>query len=69
MLNDQVIIMANMRGGYADVGGKVHTLFRMTGRRKPSEPNNDSGTEFGLSFSERRLAAIEAYSHKRALRS
>jgi hypothetical protein len=38
MLGDVVIVLANMRGGYVDVGGTVHTLFRMTGRpRKTPE--------------------------------
>lgn len=32
MLSDAVIILANMRGGYANVGSTVHTLFRMSGR-------------------------------------
>ena len=43
MLTDAVIILANMRGGYANVGSTVHTLFRMSGRRRPSEPNNGGG--------------------------
>jgi hypothetical protein len=33
-MNEAVLILPNMRGGCATVGGKVHTLFRMTGRRK-----------------------------------
>ena len=32
MLNDTVIILANMRGGYVNVGSTVHTLFRMSRR-------------------------------------
>ena len=32
MLNDTVIILANMRGGYVNVGSTVHTLFRMNRR-------------------------------------
>ncbi len=33
MLSDAVIILANMRGSYINVGSTVHTLFRMSGRR------------------------------------
>ena len=43
MLSDAVIIMANMRGGYLNVGSTVHTLFRMSGRRRPLEPNKEGG--------------------------
>ena len=43
MLSDAVIILANMRGGYTNVGSTVHTLFRMSGRRRPSEPNKELG--------------------------
>jgi hypothetical protein len=32
MLTEAVIILANMRGGYANVGPTVHTLFRMSTR-------------------------------------
>ena len=32
MLSDAAIISANMRGGYANVGSTVHTLFRMNRR-------------------------------------
>ena len=32
MLGDAVIILANMRGGYVNVGDTVHTLFRMSGK-------------------------------------
>src|SRR5438270_376678 len=34
MLSDSVIILANMRGGYVNVGSTVHTLCRMS-RRQP----------------------------------
>ncbi len=43
MLSDAVIILANMRGGYTNVGSTVHTLFRMSGRRRLSEPNAEGG--------------------------
>lgn len=43
MLSDAVIILANMRGGYTNVGSTVHTLFRMSGRRRPSELNKEGG--------------------------
>lgn len=43
MLTDAVIILANMRGGYANVGSTVHTLFRMSVRRRPSETINEGG--------------------------
>jgi hypothetical protein len=32
MLSDAMIILANMRGGYVNVGSTVHTLFRMSDR-------------------------------------
>ena len=32
-MSEAVLILPNMRGGCATVGNKVHTLFRMTGRR------------------------------------
>ena len=37
MLSDAVIISANMRGGYVNVGSKVHTLFRMNRRLPKNE--------------------------------
>ena len=33
-MNEAVLILPNMRGGCATVGGKVHTLFRLTSRRQ-----------------------------------
>jgi hypothetical protein len=32
-MSEAVIILPNMRGGCATVGGKVHTLFRINNRR------------------------------------
>ncbi|MBI5129166.1 MAG: hypothetical protein HZA66_06970 [Rhodopseudomonas palustris] len=32
-MNEALLIMPNMRGGCATVGSKVHTLFRVNGRR------------------------------------
>ena len=32
-MSETVLILPNMRGGCATVDNKVHTLFRMTGRR------------------------------------
>ena len=32
-MNEAVLILPNMRGGCATVGGKVHTLFRVTSQR------------------------------------
>jgi hypothetical protein len=32
MISETAIILANMRGGYANVGATVHTLFRMSRR-------------------------------------
>lgn len=65
MLSDAVIILANMRGSYINVGSTVHTLFRMRGRRSPSGPNEDGGENIdGRSRSENRLAATAAYCHK-----
>ena len=44
MLSDAVIILANMRGGYINVGNTVHTLFRMSGRR-PTSGAKEEGLE------------------------
>jgi hypothetical protein len=33
MMSEAVIILPNMRGGCATVGGTVHTLFRINNRR------------------------------------
>jgi hypothetical protein len=35
MISEALIIMSSMRGGYANVGATVHTLFRMN--RRPVE--------------------------------
>jgi hypothetical protein len=35
MISEALIIMSSMRGGYANVGTTVHTLFRMN--RRPFE--------------------------------
>jgi hypothetical protein len=32
MISEAAIILSNMRGGYANVGATVHTLFRMSRR-------------------------------------
>lgn len=32
-MNEAILILPNMRGGCATVGGTVHTLFRVTSRR------------------------------------
>jgi hypothetical protein len=32
-MSEAVLILPNMRGGCATVGGTVHTLFRVSGRR------------------------------------
>lgn len=32
-MSEALLIMPNMRGGCATVGSKVHTLFRVNGRR------------------------------------
>lgn len=37
-MSEAVIILLNMRGGCATVGGKVHTLFRINNRRKTAAP-------------------------------
>jgi hypothetical protein len=42
MLSDAVIILANMRGGYAHVGSTVHTLFRMSDRPQKKTKEVDS---------------------------
>ena len=44
MLSDAVIILANMRGGYANVGSTVHTLFRMSDRPRKTTKEVDSAT-------------------------
>ncbi|WP_157038796.1 hypothetical protein [Rhodopseudomonas palustris] len=33
-MSEALLIMPNMRGGCATVGSKVHTLFRVNGRRR-----------------------------------
>jgi hypothetical protein len=42
MLSDAVIILANMRGGFANVGSTVHTLFRMSDRPRKQKKEADS---------------------------
>jgi hypothetical protein len=47
MMSEAVIILANMRGGCATVGGTVHTLFRINNRRPrpigaPDKRNEDA---------------------------
>ena len=65
MLSDAVIILANMRGSYINVGSTVHTLFRMSGRRPPSAPNVDGGENIDRrSESKKRLAATATYFHE-----
>jgi hypothetical protein len=45
MISEALIIMSTMRGGYANVGATVHTLFRMNrrplGRAEKVESNDD----------------------------
>jgi hypothetical protein len=42
MLSDAIIISANMRGGYVNVGSTVHTLFRMS--RRPAADAKETQT-------------------------
>jgi hypothetical protein len=42
MIGGAAIILANMRGGYVNVGATVHTLFRMS--RRPAQENECSRT-------------------------
>jgi hypothetical protein len=44
MKSEATIILPNMRGGCATVGGKVHTLFRLNNRRS-MVARNDASSE------------------------
>jgi hypothetical protein len=46
-MNEALIILLNMRGGCATVGGTVHTLFRVNGRRSrgSAAPEDRSGND------------------------
>jgi hypothetical protein len=67
MLSDAVIILANMRGNYVNVGSTVHTLFRMRGKQSASKQNADRGQDIEGRFrSENERATTVAYSHKEA---
>lgn len=47
-MSEVIIILKNMRGGCATVGGTVHTLFRVNDRRRGGlarDVTNDAGTE------------------------
>ena len=60
-----MIILANMRGSYINVGSTVHTLFRMRGKRSASEQIEDRSENIdGRSQSENRLAATALYFHE-----
>ena len=39
-MNEAIIILLNMRGGCATVGDKVHTLFRVNGRRPRTDQHS-----------------------------
>jgi hypothetical protein len=41
MTTEAIIILLNMRGGCATVGGKVHTLFRFNNRRRAEMAKDD----------------------------
>jgi hypothetical protein len=43
-MNEAVLILPNMRGGYATVGNTVHTLFRVTSRRPRAMARPDEQT-------------------------
>ncbi|UFW73034.1 hypothetical protein [Bradyrhizobium sp. WU425] len=67
MLSDAVIILANMRGNYINVGSTVHTLFRMKRKQSPSGQNEETGVDIDdRSRSQNELATTAAYSHKEA---
>ena len=44
-MSEAVLILPNMRGGCATIGGTVHTLFRVNGRRHSpmARPEGASG--------------------------
>ena len=56
MLSDAVIILANMRGGYANVGSTVHTLFRMSDRPRKDTQEADCRPSGGPSATESNMA-------------
>jgi hypothetical protein len=43
-MSEAVIILKNMRGGCATEGGKVHALFRVTDRKRPTKQSNDDSS-------------------------
>jgi hypothetical protein len=49
MISETAIILANMRGGYANVGATVHTLFRMS--RRPAQEKVQSAEGSRTAFS------------------
>jgi hypothetical protein len=61
MISDAAIILANMRGGYAQVGAKVHTLFRMSRRpvQQADRLKNSSTSDLGET-SESILARLQS---------
>ncbi len=46
-MTEALIILSNMRGGCATVGGTVHTLFRVNGRRprRVDSPDANRGND------------------------
>ena len=46
-MSEAVLILPNMRGGCATVGGTVHTLFRVSSRRPRPMARPDDGSVAG----------------------
>lgn len=45
-MSEAVLILPNMRGGCVTVGGTVHTLFRVNGRRNSPMARPEGATNF-----------------------
>jgi hypothetical protein len=64
MISEALIIMSSMRGGYANVGTTVHTLFRMNRRpldgSKKVESNERSVRGYSVTAADAQSNSIES---------
>jgi hypothetical protein len=61
MISEALIILPNMRGGYANVGATVHTLFGMNRRQTLKGPNRvkNRSAAFPANVADPRLNIVE----------
>lgn len=61
-MSEAVLILPNMRGGCATIDGRVHTLFRVNGRRHAVMARPDGATSANVASAPGPAATQDSFS-------